>query len=163
MLLKTLRLSCGCQGTSSHAAGTRQMTPLDLKQLDDAQRRAFESWQRDMLMECEYNWMPVNEVEERGMTLSEIFYEAACRTSDTPRGLYGFGGDPYEFSCQAISNVAGYGCDNVICPSSCKYDELMDSGNGLEPSDVEDAAKAVGWHVQDYRTFMLLMAAEAVK
>ena len=41
------------------------MSPFDLKQLDDAQRRAFESWQRELaLMECECNGMPVTEQEE---------------------------------------------------------------------------------------------------
>ena len=81
------------------------------------------------------------------MTLSEVFYEAACRISHKQD----------YFSCIAIDmalNNRGRWSDERI-----EYSYLMTS----DCTEVERAADALGWTRNDFRTFMLLMAAEAVK
>jgi hypothetical protein len=84
------------------------------------------------------------------MTLSEVLYEAACRMSYR-HGVRG------EFSCLVVSHIRNNPWDEEA------YAQLM-FGNWVYPTDkVDEAAQLVGWTVKDFRTFMLLMASEAVK
>ena len=92
------------------------------------------------------------------MTLSEVFYEAACNISD--------GGFRIEdmFTCYAVSAVGGE-------PACREYSTLMANSFENEGPDhcflnavlVTEAGEDIGWSREDFRTFMLLMASEAVK
>jgi hypothetical protein len=83
------------------------------------------------------------------MTMSEVFYEAACRMSDC---------DCSNFSCQAVDGVV-VGKHGEYCDERRVYSALMTDN----PISVEQAASEVGWSFREFRTFMLLMASEAVK
>lgn len=90
------------------------------------------------------------------MTLSEIYYEAACLISD---------GDE-NYSCIAVDRAVSP--DAAYSSERQEYSSLLASwvrryGSSLWKGDVERAAKEAGWSRRDFRTFMLLMASEAVK
>ena len=78
------------------------------------------------------------------MTFSEVLYEAACRMSEK---------ECSHLSCIAVITTS----HNPVM--GAKYGNLMTHF----PSEVRNAARLVGWPVRDFRTFMLLMASEAVK
>ena len=88
-------------------------------------------------------------------TLSEVFYEAACWMSDHDSNFYG--------SCFAIEAASRFsGAD--WSPQVMKYQNLMGDETGfLSGPDIEMAAYDVHWEPRYFRTFMLLMASEAVK
>lgn len=83
------------------------------------------------------------------MTLSEVFYEAACRIEET------------GWSCIAVSKI-----DPDARPV---YEKLMGQytpccgHKEICPALVSETAKSLNWRSADFRTFMLLMASEAVK
>lgn len=84
------------------------------------------------------------------MELADVFYEAACRMSNI-RSKQG------DFSCCVVDSVGGVW-------SMDEYDKIMRNRRGEFYTDlVEQAAKEVHWSLRDYRTFMLLMASEAVR
>lgn len=89
------------------------------------------------------------------MTLSEVFYEAACRMSEGKSNYY---------SCNAVSEVASgrYWCAS---DEQCRIHERT-VYSGLMTEDwleVDSCALAVGWSKRDFRTFMLLIAAECMR
>ena len=89
------------------------------------------------------------------MTLSEVLYEAACRMS-ARSGVKGF------WSCCEIDSVV-CGCDKASIEAD-QYASLMGSNEqNLEPWDVSGAADELNWTKKDFRTFMLLMAAEEAR
>jgi hypothetical protein len=83
------------------------------------------------------------------MTLSEVLYEAACMMSE---------GDCSRFSCNLLKFDFGYDISD-------EYSELMVDGKNSNEfaSQVDADADALEWERRDFRTFMLLMASEAVK
>lgn len=92
----------------------------------------------------------------RNMELSEVFYEAACLISEDVQNE--------NCSCFAIedalerSDLRGWSSEALL------YQQMMANDEGdLWIYEVEDTASAIGWPPQDFRAFMLLMAAEAVK
>ncbi len=86
------------------------------------------------------------------MTLSEVFYEAACRISDMP-------GDFGDYSCHVVNVVEMGRLTSEKRSAEQEYAEMMTKYSW----EVGQAADEVGWNRKDYRTFMLLMASEAVK
>lgn len=88
------------------------------------------------------------------MTLSEVLYVAACEMSEKPNGWF-------VFSCNLVAEVeTGKPWDGTPRPKMSRaYARLMTSN----PNRVIAAANAVNWIVKDFRTFMLLMASEAVR
>ena len=92
------------------------------------------------------------------MTLSSVLYEAACRVSDSP-DCYSI----YWWSCNAVGYVVGNG-RYVEGDEVSRYRELMgDEFGRLGTWQPLDAAEDLNWHVKDFRTFMLLMAAEEAR
>lgn len=90
------------------------------------------------------------------MTLSELFYEAACDMSD--ENWVDILGYTNDFSCHQIAYAETKG-SCCTTEASALYAKLMT----YLPSEVESAANKVRWPWRDFRTFMLLMASEAVK
>ena len=89
------------------------------------------------------------------MTLSEVLYEAACRCCRARHSKY-------TYSCNAIGYVVAHDSVYIDCPEVDAYNAMMSNDCGhLRPSMPIAAAAEVGWPVQEFRTFMLLMAAEA--
>lgn len=91
------------------------------------------------------------------MTLSEVFYEAACLTSEALDIR-----DAAHFSCNAV-DVAAVGHRERYTKERRIYSEIMSEEGDLYHGHVREAAEEVNWGTQHYRTFMLLMASEAVK
>lgn len=85
------------------------------------------------------------------MTLSEVLYEAACDMS--------LWHDPDFPSCWLIEELTG-----TTKGKRPAYEAIMSPLPG-HPWDhlVHHATAELGWSVRDFRTFMLLMAAEAVR
>lgn len=93
------------------------------------------------------------------MTLSQVFYEAACRMSNNRTGM----------SCTEAWRAG----EDANYPADCYflYQNVManeepsteDDMPYLSMSATELAAEMIGWPAHHFRTFMLLMASEAVK
>lgn len=81
------------------------------------------------------------------MTQSEIYYEAACIMSTLPLN---------EVTGEATRR-AGASADEQD-----DFADMMMDGCSL-PLSIELASSEIGWTERDFRTFMLLMASEAVK
>ena len=88
------------------------------------------------------------------MNLSKVLYDAACQMSH-------YADDWGNFSCDQVLTAAR----NNLRPVD-SYSRLMASDvaidGWLHGIDVSIAAHAVKWSMKDYRTFMLLMASEAL-
>ena len=95
------------------------------------------------------------------MKLSEVFYEAACRTSERSdsggltcaRVVQVSEGRQAEFALDTYSDLMA--ATGEVC-RECAKKEVPCS------EEVHAFAAEVGWHPKDFRTFMLLMASEAV-
>lgn len=90
------------------------------------------------------------------MNLSEVFYEAACQISRDRLN---------DYSCCAVDYVVvGYFTSwqtdiskeyaRLVCPRTTGLVRI---------EDMEEASGEINWPVRHFRTFMLLMASEAVK
>lgn len=78
------------------------------------------------------------------MTLSEVFYEAACVMSS---------GRVHNTVAAIRSVSSGYAVNDFM--------DLCDDVNFY--FEVEEVASELGWKPKDFRAFVLLMASEAVK
>jgi hypothetical protein len=89
-------------------------------------------------------------------TFSEVFYKAACRMSRV-RNQSGY----CNFSCNLVAEVeTGKRWDGLPRPEmSERYSQLMTESVG----ETIRGSKEIGWPINEFRTFMLLMASEAVK
>lgn len=88
------------------------------------------------------------------MTLSNVFYKAACRFSDRVGESVCYG----PFTCFIVDSIGGHKAHDT-------WGDLMSDGEcGVNfMNDVDEAAAEVEWGECEYRAFMLLMASEAVK
>lgn len=91
------------------------------------------------------------------MTLSEVFYEAACQISEEY--------PDEDRSCLMVSHVARRHGEAFRRHTYETYAHMM-GGDCCQDAcsiAVENAADSVAWAHKDFRTFMLLMASEAVR
>lgn len=84
------------------------------------------------------------------MTLSDVFYEAACLESELD--------DEGEPSCYVVQGVHKEAMKDYS--ELAAYPRCSEYACG---ACFEDAASSLKWKLRDFRTFMLLMASEAVK
>lgn len=81
------------------------------------------------------------------MNISEACYEAAIKMNDL---------EYVDGSCLVL--------DQISHEARLAYVDLFSpTGNWYFSDQTEVAAKSAKWATQDYRTFMLLMASEALK
>lgn len=81
------------------------------------------------------------------MTLSEVFYEAACKISH----------GEWVGTGPAVLSTGGFDAHAEYC-ALMRPDTLNTFAD-----EVDKAASEIDWTSHDFRTFMLLMASEAVK